>query len=341
MSAPSRNGIRAGGNWIVDHVKLIDRWPPEDALVRIRSETRSNGGSPYNLLKNLAKLGAPFPLEAVGLVGDDDYGRFIRADCARHGIDATDLHVSRELPTSYTDVMTVRETGRRTFFHQAGASAHLAPDHFDFTRTGTRHLHLGYALLLDALDELRDGSPRARGVLARARAAGLTTSLDCVSEHSDRFQTIVLPLLPEVDLVFANEFELAKLTGAVLERDGRIDPALIAAAAGRLLDHGVRAWVVIHFPSAVYARSPDGREFWQPSLMIPPSAIAGAAGAGDALAAGILLGWHEGWTMPECLRLGVCAAAASLQHPSCSESVGRMAECLALGERYGFRPLPA
>ena len=58
----------AGGNWIVDHVKMIDRWPPQDALANIRSQFSSNGGSPYNVLKDLARLGASFPLEGVGLV---------------------------------------------------------------------------------------------------------------------------------------------------------------------------------------------------------------------------------------------------------------------------------
>ena len=80
----SRNGILAGGNWIVDHVKLINTWPPQDALASILTQSDGNGGSAYNLLKNLARLGAQFPLEAVGLVGDDSDGRAIFADCAAH-----------------------------------------------------------------------------------------------------------------------------------------------------------------------------------------------------------------------------------------------------------------
>ncbi|MFI5356195.1 MAG: PfkB family carbohydrate kinase [Opitutales bacterium] len=86
-----RTGLLAAGNWIVDHVKLIDSWPPQDGLVNILAQTRGNGGGPYNVLKALAKLGAPFPLTGLGLLGDDDNGRAIRADCAAHGIDATRL----------------------------------------------------------------------------------------------------------------------------------------------------------------------------------------------------------------------------------------------------------
>src|SRR5215213_8361685 len=97
--ATPRGGMIAGGNWIVDHVKLVDRWPPQDALANITSQFSSNGGSPYNVLKNLARLGATFPLEAVGLVGDDEAGKFVREDCAKHRIDAARLGVSTTMPT--------------------------------------------------------------------------------------------------------------------------------------------------------------------------------------------------------------------------------------------------
>ena len=168
-----RSGIISGGNWIVDHVKLIDNWPPQDALASILSQSDGNGGSAYNLLKNLSRLGAGFPLEAIGLVGDDADGRAILADCAAHRIDPTQLRRANDVATSYTDVMTVRATGRRTFFHQRGANAKLAPAHFDFTATKAKWFHLGYLLLLDTLDSLgADGRPAAVEVLARARAAG-------------------------------------------------------------------------------------------------------------------------------------------------------------------------
>ena len=104
----ARNGVLAGGNWIVDRPKIIDVYPAQDTLANILQETSSNGGSPYNLLLDLARLQAPFPLEAVGLVGEDEAGEFIRADCRAHGIDTRQLHACKDAPTSYTDVMTVQ-----------------------------------------------------------------------------------------------------------------------------------------------------------------------------------------------------------------------------------------
>lgn len=333
----TRSGVIAGGNWIVDHVKLIDRWPPQDALANIHSQFSSNGGSPYNLLKNLARLGAPFPLEAIGRVGDDEAGRFIRADGAAHGIDLSQLGTSASRPTSYTDVMTEQGSGRRTFFHCRGANAELAPEHFDFRRTRARLFHLGYLMLLDALDGPGATAPTAAvEVLRAAREAGLVTSVDVVSDLSERFGPTVRPALPEIDLLFLNEFELARITGVETAPQGRIEPAAVARAAGELLRGGVRQWVVVHFPAAVLALGAQGEAHWQPSLKLPPDYIQGAAGAGDAVASGVVYGLHEGWPMPECLRLGVCAAAASLAHPTCSEGVRSRLECLQLAGRFGF-----
>lgn len=342
-AAPAqRRGLLAGGNWIIDHVKLIDSWPPQDALVSILSQSSSNGGSPYNVLKDLSRLGAPFPLEAVGLVGDDPIGRGILADCRAHRINTAQLRTTPDASTSYTDVMTVQGTGRRTFFQQRGANALLEAGHFDFTQTPAKMFHLGYLLLLDRLDTPdADGVPHAGRVLAAARAAGLKTSIDMVSENSDRFRGVVLPVLPQVDYLFGNDFEWERLTALPLRQQGCIQASAINEAARQLLKAGVKEWVILHFPEAVYACSATGEVLWQPSVRVPPTDIKGTAGAGDAMAAGVLYGLHENWPMPESLRLGVCAAAASLYHPTCSEGVQSVAACLALGRRLGYQSLPA
>ncbi|MDP3071799.1 MAG: carbohydrate kinase family protein [Opitutaceae bacterium] len=334
-----RSGIIAGGNWIVDHTKIVDAWPAQDALVTILHESSGNGGSAYNILKDLACLGAPFPLAGIGLIGDDNTGRSILADCDAHRIDSAQLHRTATAATSYTDVMTVKATGRRTFFHQRGANAHLGPEHFDFTQTTAKTFHLGYLLLLDRLDAIAaDGQTGAAEVLRRARASGLRTSLDCVSDQSDRFRAVAAPALPHVDYFFANDYEAEKLTGIPLRACLRLDSSAVRAASRALLDAGVHSWVFIHFTEGSFAASRQD-EIWQPSLRVPPHHIKGAAGAGDAFAAGVLYGLHEDWPVAECLRLGVCAAASSLYDPSCSAGMKPVQECLQLAETLGYNAL--
>ncbi|HVU25621.1 MAG TPA: PfkB family carbohydrate kinase [Opitutus sp.] len=333
----ARAGIIAGGNWVVDHVKVIDAWPEQETLATVLDEAWGNGGGPYNVLKNLARLGAAFPREAIGRLGDDAEGRRIRADCAAHGIDVAQLRVTADAPTSYTDVMTVAGSRRRTFFHQRGANARLAPEDFDFSRTPAKWFYLGYLLLLDRLDECAaDGAPRARDVFRRARAAGLKTALDCVSGAEDGFRRIVAAVLPEVDVLFANDEEAEKLSGVALGRGAALDRPAVERAAAAILRGGVHEWVIVHFPAGVCACHVAGERLWQPAVKFPAGEIGGTAGAGDALAAGVLLGLHDGWPMARALELGVCAAAASLRHPTCSESVESAAACLALGRRHGF-----
>jgi len=334
-----RAGIIAGGNWIIDHVKMVDVYPAEDALANILNEGSSNGGSPYTLLVDLARLNAPFPLEAIGLVGRDSDGELILADCARYKIDARQLK-SCAAPTSYTDVMTVRSTGRRTFFHQRGANALIDDEHFDFTRTRARLFHLGYLLLLDRLDRpCRQYGTVAARVLARAQKQGLKTSVDVVSEDSDRFRRLVLPALPHADYCFLNEFEAERSTGIELRRKGKVVAKRLPEAARALIKAGVREWVMIHYPEAVFALHRSGESHHQGSVLLSQSRIAGTVGAGDAFAAGVLHGLHEGIPMASALRQGVSVAAASLSDASSSEGVKSLRACLALGAKYGYRKM--
>ena len=339
-SASSRSGILGGGNWIIDQVKLIDVYPQREQLANIRSQSQGTGGAPYNVLVDLAKLGAPFPLSAAGLVGKDALGELILADCRTHKIDTHYLRCTAAAPTSYTDVMSEQGDGRRTFFHQRGANALWKAEDLNFVRTKARIFHLGYLLLLDQLDmpDKKFGT-RGAALLAAAQGAGLKTSVDVVSEDSDRFTKIVSPALKFVDYCILNEIEAGKTTGFKIRRaDGSLDTVALRHAAGALLQCGVREVVVIHFPEGGFARTRDGKDSWQSSLKLPPKYIAGTAGAGDAFCAGVLLGLHEGWDLQRCLLTGVSVAAASLSEPTCTGGVKNLATALDLAKKFKPRP---
>jgi sugar/nucleoside kinase (ribokinase family) len=339
-SVPSRNGLLAGGNWIVDQVKLIDVYPSPETLANIQILKQGTGGAPYNVLIDLAKLGSPFPLFAAGLVGRDPLGEGILEDCRKHKIDTRHLHTTAEAATSYTDVMTEVNGGRRTFFHYRGANALWDGTGLDFTKLKARIFHLGYLLLLDALDAPdKTLGTRAAALLSKAQAAGLKTSVDVVSEDSDRFAKIVVPALKHVDYCVLNEHEAGKTAGfKIRQPDGTLDLVALRHAAGAMLQLGVRELVVIHFPEGGFARTRKGDDHWQSSLNVPAKAIAGTAGAGDAFCAGMLLGLHEGWELPKCLEAAVCVAAASLSDPTCTGGIKPLKPTLELARKYRFRP---
>lgn len=335
ISSP-RKGVLAGGNWIVDQVKIIDVLPQREKLANILDQAQGTGGSPYNLLVDLARLGVSFPLMAAGLVGKDDIGQSILKDCARHKISTRYMGQTDLAPSSYTDVMTEKSNGRRTFFHQRGTNALWKGEDLDFDQISARIFHLGYLLLLDAMDapDSKHGT-KAAALLAKARSAGMKTSIDVVSEDSDRFGKIVKPALKHVDYCIINEFEAGKITGfQCRDASDKLDTVALRHAAGAILQCGVRELVVIHFPEGGFARTFDGRDYWQSSLKLPQKYVLGSAGAGDAFCSGVMYGLHEDWDLAQCLFTGVCVAAASLAHPTCTEGVGDLDTCLALAKKY-------
>lgn len=331
----TRSGILSAGNFIVDYVKIIDHYPQQDMLASIQSESQANGGGPYNVLKDLAAMQAGFPLAACGLVGDDANGHWIRQDCAAHGIDATQLHSTAERSTSYTDAMTVQSSGRRTFFHQRGANALFAEEHCDCSQTQARILHLGYLMLLDHMDSFdAEGRTHASRLLEKAQASGLVTSVDMVSTENPRFREIALSALPYTDHLIINEIEAARVLSRPLAAD---DFQSLLSAAQEILAMGVQQSVTIHVEHGATACTRDGQAHIQASLSLPAGFSQGATGAGDAFAAGLLYGLHEGLSLPERLHLAVCTAAASLSHPTPSGGMKPVKECLALAEAFGFR----
>lgn len=335
----SRSGIVAGGNWIVDKLKVVDFYPQQDALANILSQSEGNGGSPFNILVDLARMQAGIPLAGVGLVGRDRDGEWIETQCAAHNIDTKQLRGTDHAPTSYTDVMTVKSTGRRTFFHQRGANALLDVADFDFRSTSARIFHLGYLLLLDRLDspDAEFGTVAAR-VLNLATQNGLKTSIDVVSEDSGRFASLVLPSLRQVDYALLNDFETERTTGLSIRVGNRISRDLLVKACGKLLEAGVREWVVVHFPEGATAMGRDGVLHTVPSLALPPEKIVGTVGAGDAFAAGVLFGLHEDVPIETALDYGVCVAASCLGGVGTSDAILPLLDCLALREKFGTNP---
>lgn len=338
----NRNGIAGGGNWIVDRVKTVDTLPRRGMLANIRAQQLSPGGAPANVLADLARLGANFPLAGLGVVGDDADGRYLLATYRTLGVDVTHLATTNQAPTSYTDVMNEESTGDRIFYHHRGANALFGPQHVPIAALTCRIFHLGYLLLLDAMDrpDPQHGTVAAR-LLRDLQQAGIRTSVDVVSEQGDRFRTIVPPALRHVDYLILNEIEAAAVTGCrVRNDDGQLDPAALVEAVERLHTCGTMQLVAVHMPEGFYLREGNGRHCSRGALQLPDGYIAGTVGAGDAFCAGMLFGLHEAWPAGDAAQLGTLCAAASLAAPGASDGVRPLPEVLALAGRYPERPAP-
>lgn len=334
-----RNGIYAAGNWIIDEIKIIDEYPHQDGLTNIRTIKSNSGGAPYNLLKDLSYLGANFPLYGAGLVGDDEKGRHIINDIKNCNVDSSNLRTIKKAPTSYTDVMNVSTTGRRTFFHYRGANALFGKEDVDLSNNA-KIFHMAYLLLLDKMDEIDDsGRSAASYVFEEAQKKGYLTSTDIVSEASDRFMKVAPPSLPYINYLFVNEYEASKLTGFEIVENGKINLTKANEVVERIIDLGVKDYVILHFPDAAIACDSNKQKIISPSINVPPEMIKGSTGAGDAYAAGVLFGLHENLPISDCLKFGACAAASSLSDESCSDGIKSLKEVLELESKYGLKSI--
>ncbi len=332
-----KKGICCAGNMIVDITYPIETWPRQNELTHITEGiTSSTGGSVCNTITDLARLDPQLRLVASGFAGHDAEGDFILQEMGKYpNIDLS--MVCRDGRTSFTAVMSNNRTKERTFFQHAGANAYYGEAHIDWDNLDVDIFHIGYILLLPALDAADEeyGTKMAR-LLHRVQRMGIKTSIDVVSESGDRFVRLVTPALKYADYCVINELEAQQTTGVMLRNEnGKLCLENMETALRKLKELGVSTWAVIHCPEVGCGVDERGEYFMVPSLKLPEGYIRGTVGAGDAFCAGILYGAEMGMTMPEALKLGACSAAASLSTVSASDGVGTAQEVLKLYELYG------
>lgn len=336
MKNDMKKGISVAGNLIVDITYPIERWPRESELTTVTEGiTRSVGGAVCNDIVDLAKLDPELPLEALGVIGRDSEGEFILEELGKYkNIDCSKIKFASK--TSFTAVMSNNETKARTFFQYRGANALFDESCIDWEKLDSKILHIGYILLLDALDEpdVEYGTKMAR-LLARAQKRGIKTSIDVVSESGDRFKRIVAPALKYTDYCVINELEAQQITGVLLRDDsGKLYGENMKSALEAMKALGVSTWAVIHCPEGAYALDESNEYVSVRSLPIPKSDIMGTVGAGDAFCSGVIYGAYKEWTLGESLRLANCCAVAALSERGATEGLASLKEVMKFEQKY-------
>jgi sugar/nucleoside kinase (ribokinase family) len=258
-----------------------------------RPPAHATGGSAANTTLNATRLGLRTTF--LGKLGDDALALRYRESFATAGVDGSRFK-SAALPNARCLALVTPDAQRtmRTCLAAAMtlAPAEISPDDF----RGCRHAHIeGYLVFNQAL---------ADAVLAAARAAGCTVSLDLASfevVHASR-EWLFSQFRRGVDVVFANEDEIRALF-----QDAHSD---FAALARKLAEQGVLAAVKIGREGAWLAR---GAELHRIAPVVVPDAI-DTNGAGDAWAAGFLSGLLRDWPLPNCGALASLMGAETVRH---------------------------
>jgi sugar/nucleoside kinase (ribokinase family) len=338
-SSVERNGIVAAGTFVIDRIATVENYPADDTYAAVLSESISNGGPAFNALVDWAHMKVAFPLYALGLVGNDADGQWVRGQLQQAGVDTSLLGIHNKARTSVSTIVSATHSRTRTIFHHAGANAELDAPHFPFAKIKAKVFFLAFLALLDRLDSRapKYGTVAAK-LFAQAKAQGMITAADVVSDSSGRLATLVAASLPYLDHFFCNEVELGLVTGLqVRDKAGKLSATKMLKAA-RDLSTKAAGYVVVHTAEGAAAARQGEYAVWQPSLNVPRNEVVGTNGAGDAFAAGYLAAVHDDLPIQRCLERGVMVAAASLLSATPSQSVGNLKSCAALAKRWGFRP---
>ena len=292
-----KNGIAVVGSILVDEINEISSYPKSGELTKIKNVQKSVGGCVPNVAIDLKRICPELQVKAVGKIGADENGEYVKDVLSQNGVEIENIALGAD-KTSFTEVMSVTG-GQRTFFTYAGASADFGVDDVDLNGLNVKMLHLGYFLLLDKIDS-GDGEK----MLKMAQEKGIKTSIDLVSENSDRY-SLVLPCLKYVDNLIINEVEAGAMTGIEPKRENLVE------IAKKLKSYGVSERVIIHTPELGVCVSETGVEL-VPAYALPENFIVGTTGAGDAFCAGALLGIYQEKTDKEILQFASGAAVAAL-----------------------------
>jgi ribokinase len=249
------------------------------------------GGSAAIMACGAARLGVETAL--VAAVGSDPLGDYVVGAVRDRGVDVSG--VRRAGPETGITVILSRGDDR-AILTATGAMTALTAADAGGVIAGARHLHIASYFLLSGL---RPGLPE---LVASARAAGVTVSLDPQDDPAGEWRSGLPELLPSLDVLFVNEQESA---------------ALDASAC----------------PLVVVKRGPDGAAARTPGGEVRHAGVAvdsvDATGAGDSFDAGFLAAWLGGAGIAEALALACACGALSTRAPGGTDAQPTRAEAEA------------
>lgn len=333
------SGIVVAGNLITDIVMNIDEYPQKGMLAYVKSSNPAIGGCAANTATDLAIIDPKLSVSALGMVGDDEYGRFLLTKMQAHGVDVSGVRISKTAKTSFCNVMSLSQ-GERTFFSFSGANGIFSPDDIDVSALNCKMFHIGYILLLEKFDAKDDtyGTVLAR-FLCALQERGIKTSIDVVSSSRlEDYAEKIIPALKYTDYVIINEIECCATWNLnPRNEDGSLNEEVVKCAMEKTLSAGVREKVIVHAKEAGFCLSADGTFTKVGSLKIPSEVIKGSVGAGDAFCAGCLYGIYNDYNDEETLKFASAAAACNLFSENSVDGMKNKKEINKLAEKYERR----
>ena len=254
------------------------------------------GSSSAIFAHNLAVLGTNVGI--VSKIGDDPFGKLAVGWLEAGGVDVTHVSVAKTTATGLSVILA--HPSERFILTYPGTMFELSYADLDFDYIlSARHLHLSSFFLHRAL------RPQIAELFRRAKAKGLTTSLDTNDDPEDRWADDLQQVLKFVDIFFPNEREAKKIAGTedlsrAINKLSETVPLVVVklGSQGALAREGAKEW-----------RAP----------MLHVSAV-DVVGAGDSFDAGFIHRFIEGASVEESLKFGNIAGAFSTMREGGTEA---------------------
>ena len=270
------------GDMCVDLIMTGDDVTPRFGQVEklVDDYTLEMGGSCCIFACQAARLGLRVGI--LGRVGDDDFGRLMLRRLDECGVDTSHVIVDPTLKTGL-GIALCQGDDRAILTYMGSVCAIELADVTDEFLASARHLHHGSFFLHTGL------RAHVPDIFRRARALGLSTSLDPNWDPDERWNSTLVEALPLTDVFMPNEQESRYISGCTDLED----------AVAWLRARGV--------PIVALKLGTDGaRAYCEQEVFecTVTEAVGGdSVGAGDSFDAGFLAGWLRGLPIDQCLEI--------------------------------------
>lgn len=264
----------------------INKFPELGKEVLADQMTITLGSSSAIFASNLSVLGSKVTF--AGTLARDNFGNHIISSLKSKGVHTDNIMYTNDLSTGATIVLNFPED--RSMITYPGAMSLLSiEDVSEKMLHDSRHLHVSSIFLSTGLKK------DIQELFTKAKALGLTTSLDPQWDPEERWDIDFKALLPYVDIFMPNENELKALTGTEDIQE-----------AVKILK--------THANILVVKSGKDGAFLWKGDEFIHQPAflnkeVVDSIGAGDSFAAGFIHKFLQRKTLKDCLEFGALAGA--------------------------------
>lgn len=246
------------------------------------------GGAPANVLAAISRLGKKSAF--IGMVGQDQFGLFLKDVLAKNRIEVSGLKFSNTYHTTLAFVHLDQDGDRSfSFYRNPGADAMLNLEDVDYELIKKAKIfHFGSVSMTKG--------PSREATIAAARFAkekGLLVSYDpnyrpLLWENRAEAKTVIKSGLEYADILKVSQEELELITGTNNLEEG----------TGALYDYGIQVILVTLGPEGCFYRYPGGVG----KMATYQVKVVDTTGAGDAFLGGILY-WFSELSLQEICKL--------------------------------------